>query len=257
MAHSRFTHTPLSVPIEVCERVIDAIGDWPTFSPIANDETVLSRETTLRSCTLVCHAWRIRSRIQLFKAVNLTGHQSLQRFLSFLSVTPWLGLYVKILQIHSPSSVKTPTKYDPCRDTFQLRDVFVLSSTAFHGRLPLLTSIRVSYGGVSTDKSPHPVLLYLPLHPTHQWRSRSLFGKVEELYLIEPTFANFSEAVRVLGAFSELRILRITRLRVTAYHGEIALPRIRRNLNIRGEAFLPKLQSLRVRISPHSVVSRI
>lgn len=85
-------HGP-SLPIEVCERIIDEttdLFDW--------DEWVINVKQ-FATFALVCRSWLPRSRTHLFKRVVLHNGLRTERFLRTLSDTPAFGSMVQVLKI--------------------------------------------------------------------------------------------------------------------------------------------------------------
>ncbi|TFK77657.1 hypothetical protein K466DRAFT_607884 [Polyporus arcularius HHB13444] len=90
------------LPIEVCERVIEAVyNDYYYF--------VSTSLATLSSCALVCRAWRPCARRVLFDYVLLRDKDALYRFAEILDTSPELGSYVRTLALrgylHVPYSL--------------------------------------------------------------------------------------------------------------------------------------------------------
>lgn len=81
-------HASPSLPLEVCERVIDHIY-----------EASWGYRYSLFACALVCRSWAPRSRFNLFHSVALDLEQSASRFIATVSTSPKLGEYVRELQI--------------------------------------------------------------------------------------------------------------------------------------------------------------
>lgn len=80
--------TPI-LPPEVCERIIDKIGDV-IFKSSAGWSQL--RANALSSCALVTRSWLPRARLHLFNGVHLDSHWKTDAFFQALTLTPILGL---------------------------------------------------------------------------------------------------------------------------------------------------------------------
>ena len=217
------------MPLELYEEIIDAVGAWP----VTEDDHNPDREFTLRSCTLVCRAWRSRAQHQLFRHIELTDEASMKRLVTLFDDAPQLETDVKSLRIRSSNL------YHP-------RDVFVLAPVELWGRLPSLTSLFVSHLGIDThDVDPDSSIKRghtLPLHP-HLPIVFSAFRNVVELTLWGTKFGNFSDCARVLDGFQNLHTLTIRSVQSflsqegSDYESETCS---------RGRPFLDKLRCLHV-----------
>ena len=236
------TSTPVSLPTEVYEHIIYAVGDEPI------EEVSRTRQATLKSCALVCRAWHPRSRQQLFRAIAITTHASLRKLRSVLDATPWLGSCVESLYIYPrrDSSRQITQGKSPTYEYggFEPHDLFLLSIGALHKLLPSLQTIVVMYRDCRQREpyeNVHRYLDHIPVHP----RSSSLYSSFREVVSLDiqnAVFATFSDLEKVVGSFRQLRALRLNNV-------EMTLPR-----RIGGNSyqlpqsklFLGKLQQLQV-----------
>ena len=86
-----FPRSSISLPVEVCEMVIDHI--WAksrTRSRIPDEETL----GTLRACALTCRAWLPRSRVYLFSKIRLHS-EVYNSFTQLMYSAPHLGLLTR------------------------------------------------------------------------------------------------------------------------------------------------------------------
>jgi hypothetical protein len=56
-------------------------------------------KTTLRTCAIVCRAWRAHSQRHLFRSITIPTRERWQGFIALLEVSPQLGSFVKNLRI--------------------------------------------------------------------------------------------------------------------------------------------------------------
>ncbi|TFK89033.1 hypothetical protein K466DRAFT_45510 [Polyporus arcularius HHB13444] len=164
------------LPIEVCERVIEAVY---------ND---------FYACALVCRAWRARAQRVLFQYVLLQDKDALYRFAELLHASPELGSYVRTLRmrgyLHMP--------YSPA----------VLFLTALRGRLTNLAALHID-GFDDAEKAAN--LLpegekELPFLPFHRYFP-SLLGSISHinrLSLVNVRFSSFGDFARCLSTLHNL-----------------------------------------------------
>ena len=82
-----------SLPIEVCERIIDMVGR-PSVDPRAGP--------TLCACAVVCGAWVSRVRRNLFREIRIKDEVRVYRLLAALSHFPFLGRIAEAMIIYGP-----------------------------------------------------------------------------------------------------------------------------------------------------------
>lgn len=80
-----------AIPIEVCERIIDALADLV--------DQYLGGYKSMLACMQVCHDWVPRSHVHLFEHVELKTELGTQRFLDALSSSCSPGKHVKTLHL--------------------------------------------------------------------------------------------------------------------------------------------------------------
>ncbi|KAI0743160.1 hypothetical protein C8Q80DRAFT_1108341 [Daedaleopsis nitida] len=148
-------HIPL--PLEVEERIIDILE---------------SDVKALRVCALTCRAWRIRSRIHLFKAIRLTDRPRLDVLSHHLQGLPFLATAIREMTIESSDVILAPLSL----------------------RLP---SLRLLHVRDATLAYHHSAL--------HAMKATSQLGA---LYLTRATFYTAMDFVRFIGALPGLRELR-------------------------------------------------
>ena len=81
------TRRTVTLPTEICERIIDIIGQ-----PVIHADYDFWRHPdvsrTLHACTLTCRAWKYRAQLHLFRAlrVDCSGEEAdgIEAFTSFL-----------------------------------------------------------------------------------------------------------------------------------------------------------------------------
>ena len=185
---------PSHIPTEVCENIIDMMFSLYTKETLTNI-------ATLRSCTLVCRAWRVRSQKRLFYLVQLSDATSLRRLSAILDNGPHLRDYVYCIEL---------TGYHLHNTT----SIFALFPATFAQKLPNLERIDVAHipdtvetrfrrTTVSPKAKPTP---YVPLHRQLSATLRS-FTNVSELYLEGTTFRSFSDIIQIIRALANLQQL--------------------------------------------------
>ncbi|KAI9058740.1 hypothetical protein FKP32DRAFT_1219633 [Trametes sanguinea] len=85
-------------PLELCEAIIDAVpsgvlGSWPLHCKDKSEWTApydihLHEQSTLRACSLTCHAWRRRSQALLWKQPTLIFPVHVSRFYKAICDNP-------------------------------------------------------------------------------------------------------------------------------------------------------------------------
>ncbi|KAI0737235.1 hypothetical protein C8Q80DRAFT_1214347, partial [Daedaleopsis nitida] len=220
------------LPIEVYESIIDAVYDDRT-----SYKTFSSSRKDLRNCCLVCRAWRPRSQMRLFYAIELPDASALYALVDLLDAMPSLSAYVRILHLIGRSH------HDP-------RSVVALFPTLLMPKLPRLYSLSIIRLVEQNDKGTAKIKIaagtrtfpYLPIHP----RFPSLFapysGSVRQLYLNSVSFPSYDDFVGVLFAFRNLVDLRCSTVQWSVL-GHIPRYLTRKES---GRAFLPCLQILKL-----------
>ena len=248
---SKPTGSP-TLPIEVCEHIIDALGNSPLDSGI---DSAQARHAMFQNCELVCRAWLSRARIQLFRQILLANYVSMQKFLVVLDANPWLGPCVEQILTISWGYVPPTKPQDGKLRGFEPRCLFALLPTTLLARpLPSLNSlVNFFYHEPSprsewdSDKNTGTHLKHslphVPIHP----RASSLYSvscgaTIRQLILVGPVFANFADLTRVLNGFHELRSLHLTS--VTFSNSNIISRGDWHPNTVRRKPFLKKLQVL-------------
>ena len=181
------------LPVEVCENVIDML-----YSLVLRDQLEYTR--TLRSCALVCKAWRVRSQRNLFYSVVLHSTEAVHKLASVLDTGPHLRDYVREVlligrTLHTTSS---PLSLFPIM---------------LYRKLPRLVRLITKhvtdeedwYPTTCTNETAKPST-HLPLHPRFPLFLSS-FTTVTRLVLIDVTFVHFNEFLMMVNALPALRQL--------------------------------------------------
>lgn len=192
------------VPVEVCEHVIDML-----YSGIDLLE-VLEYVAALRSCSLVCRAWRIRAQKMLFYLVHLGDIASLYKFAAVLRDGKHLAAYVHEVVLSGRYLQTTTSILSPFLAIFQ------------SGKLPNLHRLTVLAVSVSTkwypsgsahSESPKAKPLpHIPLHPRFP-TFLSAFTTISTFELQETRFCSFGEFVRMVSSLPNLKNLGCTSVR--------------------------------------------
>ncbi|TFK79362.1 hypothetical protein K466DRAFT_505691 [Polyporus arcularius HHB13444] len=171
------------LPIEVCERVIEAVyTDWYY--------SVSMSLATLSSCALVCRAWRPRAQRVLFDYVLLRDKDALYDFAELLDASPELGTYVHTLELRGYLHVP----YSPV----------VLFLTALRGKLTNLAVLYI-YGG-EKELPFLPIYRYFPSLLT----SISHIRRLDFADVRFPSFGDFARFLNTLSNLKELYCYRIS-----------------------------------------------
>ncbi|KAM5545225.1 hypothetical protein V8D89_001336 [Ganoderma adspersum] len=180
---------PPYVPVEVCEHVIDML-----YSGIDLSEE-LKYVATLRSCSLVCQAWRIRAQRMLFLVLRAGKH---------------LEAYVHEVVLSGRYLQTTASILSPFLAIFQAGKLPNLHRLA---ALAVLDSTKWYPSAGSDSASPKAKPLpHIPLHsrfPT----LLSAFTTVSTLQLEETRFQSFGEFVRMVSSLPNLENLGCTSVR--------------------------------------------
>ena len=86
-----------AIPTEVVEHIIDMVAE--VKYGIYDQAGVRMRNHSLYACALVARSWGPRSRIHLFRFVDLCSDQNTRRVLNSLAQSSALGQYVETLRI--------------------------------------------------------------------------------------------------------------------------------------------------------------
>ncbi|RDX43204.1 hypothetical protein OH76DRAFT_1488011 [Lentinus brumalis] len=183
------------LPIEVCERVIEAVY---------NDEYdfVLTSLATLSRCALVCRAWRPRAQRILFEHVLLRDKHTLYRFAALLDASPELETYVRTLELRGHLHVP----YSPA----------VLFLTALRGKLTNLAEVYIN-GFDDAEKAANPLpegekeLPFLPIYRYFPSLLRSI-SHIRRLDFVDVRFPSFGDFARFLNALPNLKNLHCYRI---------------------------------------------
>ncbi len=216
------------LPIEVCERVIEAVyDDFYRF--------VSTALATLSRCALVCRAWRPRAQRVLFEYVLLRDKDTLYDFAELLDASPELGSYVRTLALRGNLHVP----YSPA----------VLFLTALRGRLTNLVNVYIQ-GLTNNEKAANPLpegkkeLPYLPIHRYFPSLLMSI-SHIRSLIISNVRFPSFGDFARFLSTLPNLRRLSCPRVS-WAVLGLEPVCMAKRSSHDSRKMFLPNLESLMV-----------
>ena len=179
------------LPVEVCENVIDML-----YSLVLQDQ--LEHTRTLRSCALVCKAWRVRSQRNLFYSVVLHGTEAMRRLAAVLDNGPHLCDYVRevVLTGRTFHTTANPLSLFP---------------TILYGKLPKLQEVSISdemcgqhHLPTTSDQGTFKALEHLPLHPRFPLLL-SKFVTVTSLFIFHITFRHFNDLLGMLNSLPSLR----------------------------------------------------
>ena len=187
LACSKLRHTRLDtahIPIEISERIIDAIHAYRVVDGIKHSRMALKR------CSLVCRAWRPRSQHWLMYAVEVEDTYGLNRLYQHLRMASCSAgsvreLYLTSPYLHRPDSI-----------------INSLSSNPGH-RLP---NIRVLSLICNPSAPRRQNLPFLPIHRRFPPSFHS-FRHLNEVRLINLRFPSFSDLARLLYSAPRLRDL--------------------------------------------------
>ncbi len=215
------------LPIEVCERVIEAVyNDYYHF--------VSTSLATLSSCALVCRAWRPRAQKVLFEYVLLRDKDALYRFAELLDASPELGTYVHTLALRGYLHVP----YSPA----------VLFLAALRGRLTNLAKLYInSFDDAEKAANPLPEgqkeLPFLPIHRYFPSLLTSISHSIRTLNFAELRFPSFGDFARFLSTLPNLKELACYRISWAVLGLEPVCMAKRSSLDTR-KMFLPNLEVL-------------
>ncbi|RDX43751.1 hypothetical protein OH76DRAFT_1183234 [Lentinus brumalis] len=214
------------LPIEVCERVIEAVyNDYYHF--------VSTSLATLSSCALVCRAWRPRAQKVLFEYVLLRDKDALYRFAELLDASPELGSYVHTLALRGYLHVP----YSPA----------VLFLAALRGRLTNLAKLYInSFDDAEKAANPLPEgEKELPFLPIYQYFPSLLMSisHIRRLDFVDVRFPSFGDLARFLNALPNLKDLYCYRIS-WAVLGLDPVCMAKRSSHKSRKMFLPNLEFL-------------
>ncbi|GBE88146.1 predicted protein [Sparassis crispa] len=161
------------LPPEIYDLIID----------LSREESSDERNyTTLRSCTLTCHAWLARGQYNLYHTVELNTEEQLLAFSKSTELSPRLAPLVRELIIKHPDDNKP----------FRLMNIF---PTVFARRLPQLRSLTI--------ESPYATPSVAPFHPIY-FLAIHAFASVTDLQLFHVEFRTFLDFARLVSSFPNL-----------------------------------------------------
>ncbi len=216
------------LPIEVCERVIEAVYN-------DNYDFVSTSLATLSSCALVCRAWRPRAQRVLFDHVLLQDKDALYRFAELLHTSPELGTYVRTLELRGYLHVP----HSPA----------VLFLTALRGKLTSLAGLYI-YGFHDREKAANPLpeghkeLPFLPIHRYFPSLLTSI-SHIRRLDFVDVRFPSFGDFARFLSALPNLKELYCDNVS-WAVLGLEPVCMAKRSSHDSQKTFLPNLEELTV-----------
>lgn len=225
------------LPIELCERVMDAVYDF-YYQFIAGSLVTLSR------CALVCRAWRPRAQMILFDCVLVRNTDTLHRLAAQLDESPRLRGYVHRLALRGYLHIPASTA--------------VLFPTILRLRLPNLTHIYLQE--ITPEEkaaSPLPAQIKeLPAVPTHRYFPSTLttFNYIRKVDFVRIRFCSFGDFGRVLQPLSNLQELYCDTVSWEVF-GRPPLCMLKTTSNVRDRrSFLPRVHTLEVRLQWTSVL---
>ncbi len=219
------------LPIEVCERIIEAVYD-------SRYTLVSTSLATLSGCALVCRAWRPRAQRVLFEFVLLRDKDALYCFAELLDASPELGTYVRTLAFRGYLHVP----YSPA----------VLFLTALRGKLTNLVELFI-YGFRDAEKALNPLpegekeLPFLPIHPYFPSLLMSI-SHIRRLDFVDVRFPSFGDFARFLSTLPSLNVLACHRIS-WAVLGLEPVCMVKRSSAHSRKMFLPSLVFLTVCLS--------
>ncbi len=178
------------LPVEACERIIDAVYD-------NRYSLVQAALATLSNCALVCRAWRTPAQKVLFEYVVLTDKDALYAFAALLDASPELGSYVITLCLRG--YLRVP--FSP----------LVLFPTLLRGRLTNLSHLYIfELDNDAKTAKPLPAgvkeLQILPMHRYFPFLFTSI-SHIRRLVLFGVVFPSFADFARILCMLPNLREL--------------------------------------------------
>ncbi|KAI0646126.1 hypothetical protein C8Q79DRAFT_648081 [Trametes meyenii] len=160
------------LPIELFEHAIDSLGD----------------KRSLKATSLVCKAWLPRSRVNLFRTVELGIPLHLDHFMQLLSHAPHIAEYVEEIDISENSLLAV------LRPTMSIVSRLPLLLTAY----PLVRPLRMAVHNQ----------LWLPTRYNPDYlHTLSQLSSVRSLDLFDVTFATIADFSLVLRALPYLKTL--------------------------------------------------
>ncbi len=180
------------IPIEVFENVIDTLYSTPL-------DDQLQSSNALRSCALVCRAWRVRAQRMLYHSVVLSDAPALYKLSASLDLGRHLSSYVRELigrYLHTTTSI------------------LALFPSVLRGKVPNLRDIHVIHIPELADWYPNSSperrqrkLQCVPLHSRFPHMLSSGFLEIKHLHLEDVTFGYFSDFVWIVNSLRNLQSL--------------------------------------------------
>ncbi|KAH9913498.1 hypothetical protein B0H21DRAFT_893378 [Amylocystis lapponica] len=177
--YAEITSTP-RLPVEVCEKIVDSLEP----SNIYGD---LTYYRTLGSCALTCRALTPRSRVNLFRGIELTSRARFYSFAKLLTTSPDVAEYVTSVHV-------------ACDDLRLVTNFPIV----FAHKLPRLKWL-VFYGDLERDQ-------VLPAHPAF-YLAISTFSSVVKLSLYDLWFQTFQDFIDLVCSLPNLSNLDCTALK--------------------------------------------
>ncbi len=216
------------LPIEVCERVIEAVYNDDYYS-------VSTSLATLSSCAIASRAWRPRAQRILFQYVLLRDKDTLYRFAELLDASPELGTYVRTLELRGYLHVP----YSPA----------VLFLAALRGKLTNLAELYIN-GFHDDEKAANPLpegekeLPFLPIYRYFPSLLTSI-SHIRRLDFVDVRFPSFGDFARFLSMVPNLKELYCDRIS-WAVLGLDPVCMAKRSSHDSRKTFLPNLEELTV-----------
>ena len=221
------------IPTEIFENVIDTLYSTPLDDQLQSSDA-------LRSCALVCRAWRVRAQMMLFHSVVLSDSASMYRFSTALDFGGRLSDYVREL-ILTGRYLHTTTS------------ILALFPSVLRGKVPNLRYLHVVHIPEDADWYPESPaekrqrkLQCVPLHLRFPLLLSSGFSAIKHLHLEDITFHYFSDFVRIVNSLRNLQSLVCYNLRWLTVG---ALPACMARHVAAQPPFVPNLEELLVRSS--------
>lgn len=179
------------IPVEVQEQVIDALRDDPS---------------SLRVCSLVCHAWLPRARLYLFRSIVLHPEQGVDALLRLLQDKPFIRSFVHQVSVSiRRGDLPNPTLYE----TVPIK---------LYSELPHLRTLAFR------NEQQGARLRYASFRPTTIAYFRR-FSSIRTMYIGPLAFPACTELVRFIAAFPTLRHFHCNALKFRRTGGGVELAR--------------------------------
>ncbi|KZT71973.1 hypothetical protein DAEQUDRAFT_686856 [Daedalea quercina L-15889] len=167
---------PLALPVEIWERVIDYLWNWPVF---------------LAMCALVCRAWHARSSGRLVTLTMLVNSRQTYHFARRLDIRPELRARVNLVFICDVLSVHD---IDAPKRRPMLH--FGTFASMLAKKLPAVKSLKIAEAEWTPAATHRNILLHL-----------SAFASISELILDYVTFPSNIVLARFICALPNLQLL--------------------------------------------------